>query len=75
MTHFNKSMDCRDGIRRLAMTENDGATRKMAGAPSVTGNVFSQRRNVGTAAMTEDDRMTRRLDGVSTMTMGFDFKL
>lgn len=43
MTHFNKSMDCRGGIRRLAMTENDGATRKMI--------------------------------GISTMTMGFDFKL
>lgn len=68
-------MDCRGGIRRLAMTENDGATRKMAGAPSVTGNVFAQRRNVGTAAMTENDGATRKMIGITTMTMGFDFKL
>lgn len=68
-------MDCRGGIRRLAMTENDGAARKMAGAPSVTGNDFAQRRNVGTSAMTENDGATRKMIGISTMTMGFDFKL
>lgn len=59
MTHFNKFMDCRGGIRRLAMTENDRMTRKLDDISTVTKN----------------DCATRKMIGISTMTMGFDFKL
>ncbi len=52
-------MDCRGGIRRLAMTENDRMTRKLDDISTVTKN----------------DCATRKMIGISTMTMGFDFKL